>query len=97
MFTNLKGFISKVDDSLKDSIIASYLNNSASRMLMANTMIAPLRRNLDYQSLGRRVFGVEELPDPKCGTCGVSIASIFYGPVVESNCPECVTREVMDC
>lgn len=96
-YASLKDFADKIGTSFKDSIIASYLNNSASRMLMANTMIAPIRRNIDYQSYGRKIFPVEAIPDPKCDTCGVSIASIFYGPVVESNCPECVTREVMDC
>lgn len=47
---------------VQEGILSEYLRTSEGRTRLAQSMAAPLRRNLDYQSIARRTFLVEELP-----------------------------------
>ena len=52
-----------IDDQVRNSIISQYVNTSAGRRALAQSMIAPIRTTRDYSSIGRRAFIVEELPE----------------------------------
>lgn len=44
------------------SIISKILSSSTARQMLASSMIAPLRRRLDYQGIARKVFSVQQMP-----------------------------------
>jgi hypothetical protein len=46
----------------RNRIIAQYLSSSTGRQALASSMIAPIRRSLDYQGIARKVFAVQQLP-----------------------------------
>lgn len=48
----------------RNSIIAKYLASSVGRQTLASSMIAPIRRRLDYQGLARKIFQVQSMPLP---------------------------------
>lgn len=45
-----------------ENTIVKYLASPAGRARLAASMVAPLRTGLDYQSIARKVFVVEQLP-----------------------------------
>ena len=51
-------------DKEKDKIIqeALYGDSDAGRQALAKSMVEPIRRAIDYQSIGRKLFGVQPLP-----------------------------------
>lgn len=42
--------------------IAKALRNPAFKATLAQSMVAPIRRSLDYQGIARKVFTIEPLP-----------------------------------
>jgi hypothetical protein len=48
-------------DSVKQKIISNYLNSHQGRLKLASSMINPIRRNLNYASLGRQIFSVQQI------------------------------------
>lgn len=48
----------------KESIIknALYGDSDVGRQALAEAMVAPIIRAIDYQSIGRKLFGVPQLP-----------------------------------
>lgn len=51
-----------IDKKLREAIVARYIMTPTGRTRLAMAMIAPLRRNLDYTSIGRKAFLIEQLP-----------------------------------
>lgn len=49
-------------DTQRESIIESALETDEGRTALAQAMVEPIRRSLDYQSVGRRILAVDELP-----------------------------------
>lgn len=49
-------------DGTRNAIIARSLNTNRGRTILANAMVAPIRRALNYQGIGRRLLQVDELP-----------------------------------
>jgi len=47
---------------IRERIISEYLMTATGRAKLHASMILPLRRSLDYTSIGRKVFHVEQLP-----------------------------------
>lgn len=47
----------------RDSLITRALRDPEGRSRLANAMINPIRTRIDYQSVGRRMFLVEQLPE----------------------------------
>jgi hypothetical protein len=79
---------SKISDALRDDIIAKYINSSAAKQNLARSMIAPLRTRLDYSSIGRKAFIVEEV-----------LCEVCKKPTVEganAGCPHCIARDVIE-
>lgn len=56
------GSLERRDKYDRNSIIAKYLASSTGRQALASSMIAPIRRGLDYQGIARKVFAVQQLP-----------------------------------
>ena len=52
-----------MDNQEKNEIISAYIKTSQGRQRLAASMIQPLRKRRDYNSVGRRAFFVEQLPD----------------------------------
>jgi len=52
-----------MDNQRKHEIISTFVKTAAGRQKLANSMIQPLRRRRDYNSVGRKAFYVEQLPD----------------------------------
>lgn len=51
-----------MDPQVRANIISEYIQSSSGRQALAQAMLAPLRRSLDYSGMARRVFMVDELP-----------------------------------
>lgn len=51
-----------IDQETRSRIIEQYLANTSGREQLARAMVQPLRQRLDYQSIGRRTFLVDEMP-----------------------------------
>jgi hypothetical protein len=64
--------MSKLTNKERAAIIASTLESKKAREGLAASMVQPLRRAMNYQSLGRKVFGVQPLDD-RCKFCKQSI------------------------
>ena len=47
----------------RESLISQYLATFSGRAILAASMVNPLRERLDYQSVARRIFQVDPLPD----------------------------------
>lgn len=52
----------EIEDTGNLSIIQRYLRSARGRAALGQSMIAPLRRNLDYQGIARRALIVTPLP-----------------------------------
>jgi len=48
--------------SEEEQILFQALSTGEGRSALAQSMMAPIRRSLDYQGIGRRLFQVEEMP-----------------------------------
>ena len=48
---------------LRQQLIQQYLGNPEGRQRLAASLVNPIRRNRDYQSIARRTFLVEQIPD----------------------------------
>ncbi len=74
-------------------VIQEYLASSKARKQLAISMAAPIRQKMNYQSLGRKIFGVEQLPEPEpCGSCGRT----RYDEGHKAGCKECSVRSVLE-
>jgi hypothetical protein len=47
----------------REALIAQALETPEGRIALAQAMVEPIRRSLDYQSIGRKLLMVEELPE----------------------------------
>ena len=70
-----------ITEDIRDQILSQALSTTEGLSRLAQSMAAPLRARLDYQSVGRRTFLVEQLPegalpiydrDPEVGQMAVS-------------------------
>ncbi len=46
----------------KEAVIAQALNTDTGRVALANAMVEPIRKSLEYQAVGRKLILVDELP-----------------------------------
>lgn len=49
-------------NEMKEAIIAQALNTDEGRVALAQAMVEPIRRSLEYQGVGRKLLLVDELP-----------------------------------
>lgn len=76
-FSRLSGTPNGNGDSIlpeiRDQIIAQALSSTEGRSRLAAAMVAPLRARRDYQSVARRVFMVEQMPEGALPIYGVDL------------------------
>ena len=56
----------------KEAVIAQALNTDEGRVALAQAMVEPIRRSLEYQAVGRKLLLVDELPqgaDTRAAAC----------------------------
>lgn len=54
----------KPNDNKASGIISSMLDSPEGRRSLAQLMVSPIARALEYQAIGRRLLLVDELPSP---------------------------------
>lgn len=54
--------LTKISDDKKEAIIAQALETDEGRVALAQAMVEPIRRSLEYQAVGRKLIMVDELP-----------------------------------
>lgn len=54
--------LTKISDDRKEAIIAQALETDEGRVALAQAMVEPIRRSLEYQAVGRKLIMVDELP-----------------------------------
>lgn len=59
----------------EENLISSYLRTPGGRATLAASMAQPLRTRLDYHSISRKLFAVQQMPDP-----GIQV---IYSPLSE--------------
>lgn len=57
-----RGRLERRDKYERNNIFSNLLSSATGKQLLAQSMIAPLRRRLDYQGLARKVFSVQQMP-----------------------------------
>ena len=57
-----RGVLDTVDTDVRESLVRKYLSTVAGRVQLAQSMVNPIRRRLDYNSFARRIFHVDPLP-----------------------------------
>lgn len=67
-----------LSDAEKESIIAGALETDEGRIALAQAMVEPIRRSLDYQGVGRRLLMVDELPQGALPRYERDVASIAH-------------------
>ena len=81
-----------MDDETKKKIIENYLSTQEGRTKLAKSMLQPIRQRRDYQGLGRKLLGIEQLPGFHCAKCGLWNEDENYAHPNE----ECVVNEVLE-
>jgi len=64
--------------SEKEAIIAQALNSSEGRTAIAQAMVEPIRRSLEYQAVGRKLLLVDELPQGALARYERDVAAIAH-------------------
>ena len=65
-------------DSQKEEIIAQALNTEEGRTALAQAMIEPIRRSLEYQAVGRKLLMVDELPQGALARYERDVAAVAH-------------------
>lgn len=58
----IPAFAPRSDQEIREQIVAEYLKTSRGRARLAQSMIMPLRRRLDYTAFSRKILMVDQLP-----------------------------------
>lgn len=67
-----------LSDSDKEMIIAQALETDEGRTALAQAMVEPIRRSLEYQAVGRKLLMVDELPQGALARYERDVASIAH-------------------
>jgi len=65
-------------DSQKEEIIAQALNTEEGRTALAQAMVEPIRRSLEYQAVGRKLLMVDELPQGALARYERDVAAVAH-------------------
>lgn len=65
-------------DSEKEQIIAQALETDEGRVALAQAMVEPIRRSLEYQAVGRKLLMIDELPQGALARYERDVASIAH-------------------
>jgi hypothetical protein len=62
LWTRITGWWQRRQIRKKEAIIAKALASDEGRAALAQAMVEPIRRQLEYQAIGRKLLLVDELP-----------------------------------
>jgi len=79
-------------DSQKEQIIATALETDGGRIALAQSMVEPIRRSLEYQAVGRKLLMVDELPQGALARYERDIASIAHVIARRGAVPDQITE-----
>ena len=71
-------FTKQLSDQDKEAIIAQALETDEGRTALAQAMVEPIRRSLEYQAVGRKLLMVDELPQGALARYERDVASIAH-------------------
>lgn len=69
---------SSFTDARKETIIAQALETPEGRVALAQAMVEPIKRALEYQAIGRKLLMVDELPQGALARYERDVASVAY-------------------
>jgi hypothetical protein len=69
---------SGLSDQDKEFIVAQAMNTDEGRTALAEAMVEPIRRSLEYQAVGRKLLMVDELPQGALARYERDVASIAH-------------------
>ena len=66
------------NDTQKEYVIAAALETEEGRIALAQAMVEPIKRSLEYQAIGRKLLMVDELPQGALARYEKDVASVAY-------------------
>jgi len=69
---------SSYTDAEREAVIAQALETPAGRVSLAQAMVEPIKRALEYQAIGRKLLMVDELPQGALARYEKDVASVAY-------------------
>lgn len=79
-------------DSEKESIIAQALETDEGRVALAQSMVEPIRRSLEYQAVGRKLLMVDELPQGALARYERDVAAVAHIVARRGAVPDMITE-----
>jgi hypothetical protein len=67
-----------VSDAQREAIMAQALETEEGRVALAQSMVEPIRRSLEYQAVGRKLLMVDELPQGALARYERDVASVAH-------------------
>jgi len=71
-------FTKNLSDEAKEAVIAQALETDEGRTALAQAMVEPIRRSLEYQAVGRKLIMVDELPQGALARYERDVAAIAH-------------------
>jgi hypothetical protein len=72
------GFVKTKNDEQQEMIIAQAMETDEGRVALAQAMVEPIRRSLEYQAVGRKLLMVDELPQGALARYERDVAATAY-------------------
>jgi hypothetical protein len=79
-------------DSEKEAIIAQALETDEGRVALAQSMVEPIRRSLEYQAVGRKLLMVDELPQGALARYERDVAAVAHIVARRGAVPDMITE-----
>jgi hypothetical protein len=79
-------------DSEKEVIISQALETDEGRVALAQSMVEPIRRSLEYQAVGRKLIMVDELPQGALARYERDVASVAHIVARRGAVPDQITE-----
>lgn len=81
-----------MNDSEKEALIAQALETDEGRIALAQSMVEPIRRSLEYQAVGRKLLMVDELPQGALARYERDVASVAHIVARRGAVPDQITE-----
>jgi hypothetical protein len=79
---------SNYTDAEREAVIAQALETPEGRVQLAQAMVEPIKRSLEYQAIGRKLLMVDELPQGALPRYEKDVASVAYVISRRGNVPD---------
>lgn len=81
-----------LSDSQKEAVIAQALETEEGRIALAQSMVEPIRRSLEYQAVGRKLLMVDELPQGALARYERDVTSVAHLVARRGAVPDQITE-----